>query len=44
MFLEASLCSHLFSFMVDVLPDFIWDITEAFSDPDQLSKGCLNLK
>lgn len=43
MFLEASLCSHTFSFMVDILPDFIWDIT-ALSDSDQLSKGCLKVQ
>lgn len=44
MFLEASLCCHSFSFMVDILPDFIWDITEALSDSHQLSKGCLKVK
>lgn len=41
---EAFLCSHSFSFMVDILSDFIWDITEAVSDSDQLSKGCLKVK
>lgn len=44
MFLVASLCSHSFSFTMEILPDFIQDLTETLSDLDQLSKDCLKVK
>lgn len=44
MFLVASLCSCSFSFMMEVLPAFVLDVTEACSDLDQLSTGCLKVE
>ena len=44
MFFVASLSSHSFSFMMEILPDFIQDLTEALSDLDQLSKDCRKVK